>query len=145
MARRGTDAVVVLVTAHDGVATVTRRSYAVTARARIVPESGRVIGEISLRVERPEHRQGEIGFVFHPDFHGHGFATEAAAELLRIGFDIEKLHRIIATCDARNAASARVMERLGMRREAHFVHNEIFKGEWGDEFVYAIIEDEWRR
>jgi RimJ/RimL family protein N-acetyltransferase len=36
------------------------------------------------------------------------------------------------------------MERLGMRREAHFVHNEIFKGSWGDELVYALLEDEWR-
>jgi RimJ/RimL family protein N-acetyltransferase len=36
------------------------------------------------------------------------------------------------------------MEHLGMRREAHFVHNEIFKGSWGDELVYAMLEDEWR-
>ncbi len=54
------------------------------------------------------------------------------------------LHRIAGRCDGRNIPSARVMERLGMRREAHFRENEIFKGEWGDEFVCAILEHEWR-
>ncbi len=112
--------------------------------AVVLPTTGRVIGEVNLTITSGEYRQGEIGFVFHPDFQGHGFATEAAAELLRIGFDTVGLHRICAHCDARNTASARVMERLGMRCEAHFVHNEIFKGEWGDELVYAIREDRWR-
>ena len=51
---------------------------------------------------------------------------------------------IIARLDARNTASARVLEHLGMRREAHFVQNEFFKGEWSDELVYAMLNDEWR-
>jgi len=50
---------------------------------------------------------------------------------------------VIGRCDARNEGSARVMERLGMRREAHFVQNEIFKGEWSDEFVYAMLASEF--
>jgi RimJ/RimL family protein N-acetyltransferase len=64
--------------------------------------------------------------------------------LLRLGFTDYGLHRIIGRLDARNTASARVLERLGMRREAHFVENEIVKGEWTDEVVYAMLEDEWR-
>jgi RimJ/RimL family protein N-acetyltransferase len=63
--------------------------------------------------------------------------------LLRLGFAGLGLHRIIGCCDARNLSSARLLERLGMRREAHFVHNEIFKGEWGDEFQYAMLDQEW--
>jgi RimJ/RimL family protein N-acetyltransferase len=52
-------------------------------------------------------------------------------------------HRIIGRCDARNNTSARLMERLGMRQEAHFHENEIFKGEWSDEYVYALLAGEW--
>jgi RimJ/RimL family protein N-acetyltransferase len=65
--------------------------------------------------------------------------------LLGIGFGSMRLHRIAARCDARNLASARLMERLGMRREAHLVQNELVKGEWTDELVYAIRAVEWAR
>ncbi len=109
-----------------------------------LPEAGTVIGEALLKYTSVAHRQGEVGYVLNPAFGGHGYATEAASVILDLGFDGVGLHRIDAHLDARNTASARVLERLGMRREAHFVHNEIFKGEWGDELVYAIIEDEWR-
>ncbi len=112
--------------------------------AVVYRDAGRVIGDVKLEWLSREHRQGEIGFVFHPGFHGRGLATEAAQAVLALGFDDLGLHRIIARCDARNHPSARLMERLGMRREAHFVQNEIFKGEWGDEFVYAMLSDEWR-
>jgi RimJ/RimL family protein N-acetyltransferase len=105
---------------------------------------GPVVGEVSLLWLSSEHRQGELGYVFNPDYHGRGLATEAAEVILRLGFDELGLHRIIGRCDPRNAPSIRVMERLGMRREAHFVHGELFKGEWGEELVFAILEDEWR-
>jgi RimJ/RimL family protein N-acetyltransferase len=103
----------------------------------------RVIGEVTLRRLSREHRQGEIGFVFHPAYQGQGYAREAAEAMLRIGFLDWGLHRIIGRCDARNHRSARLMERLGMRLEAHFQENEIFKGEWGDELVYAILDREF--
>jgi RimJ/RimL family protein N-acetyltransferase len=112
--------------------------------AVVWPELGKVIGEVGLKWLSPEHRQGEIGFVFNPDYGGRGLATEAAEALLRRGFDELELHRIIGSCMAQNASSARLMERLGMRQEAHFVHNEIVKGTWGEELVYAILDHEWR-
>jgi RimJ/RimL family protein N-acetyltransferase len=71
-------------------------------------------------------------------------ATEAAEALLTLGFDTIGWHRIIGSCDARNDPSARLMERIGMRQEARFVHNQIVKGLWADEFVYAILDHEWR-
>jgi RimJ/RimL family protein N-acetyltransferase len=107
------------------------------------PDAGRVVGEVNLMWRSREHRQGEIGYVFNPEFRGRGFATEAAREMLRLGFDVLGLHRMFARCDARNVSSVRVMERLGMRREAHFVHDEMFKGEWGDTYVYAMLATEW--
>ncbi|WP_350280838.1 GNAT family N-acetyltransferase [Kribbella sp. HUAS MG21] len=112
--------------------------------AVVWPEVDRVIGEVHLEWLSEEHRQGEIGFVINPEFHGHGFATEAAEVVLRLGFDGLGLHRIIGRLDSRNAGSARVLEKLGMRCEAHFRHDEIFKGEWSDQLVYAILDDEWR-
>jgi RimJ/RimL family protein N-acetyltransferase len=102
-----------------------------------------VIGEVSLWCHSKEHRQGEIGFVLHPAFHGHGFAAEAARTVLNCAFGKAGLHRVHGRADARNAASAGLMRRLGMRQEAHFIHNEVFKGEWGDEVVFAILESEW--
>jgi RimJ/RimL family protein N-acetyltransferase len=106
-------------------------------------DSGALIGDVVLSWLSEQHEQGEIGFVLHPDHQGRGFATEAAVEMLRLGFDELGLHRIIGRCDARNDASARLMESLGMRREAHFRENEVVKGERCDEYVYALLAAEW--
>jgi RimJ/RimL family protein N-acetyltransferase len=114
------------------------------ALAVVLRDSGALVGDVNLRWLSAAHRQGEVGYVFHPDHHGHGYAAEATAELLRLGFEELDLHRIIARCDGRNAASTRVMERLGMRREAHLLENELVKGEWTDELVYALLDREWR-
>jgi RimJ/RimL family protein N-acetyltransferase len=116
----------------------------VLALAVVLPPTGTVIGDVILRWSSVQHRQGEIGYVFHPRYGGRGFATEAAAAVLGLGFDGLHLHRIFGRIDGRNTASARVLERLGMRREAHFIQNEIVKGEWTDEVVYAVTENEWR-
>ena len=107
-------------------------------------DSGRFVGEVVLRWLSEESRQGEIGWSLHPDAQGRGYATEAAGELLRFGFEDLGLHRIIAECDPRNDGSIRVMERLGMRREADHVDAMWLKGEWVGSTVFAILEDEWR-
>jgi len=110
----------------------------------LVPHDlGRVVGDVMLLWTSSEHRQGEIGFILHPDYHGRGYAHEASEVLLRLGFDGLGLHRIQGRLDGRNTASARVLEKLGMRREAHLVENEFIKGEWTDEVVYAILHREW--
>lgn len=106
-------------------------------------ESKKVIGEVFLFLRSQEHQQGELGYVFNPDFQGKGFAFEASEAVLKAGFEEAGLHRIFARCDARNDSSYRLMERLGMRKEAHLVQNEFFKGEWGDELVYALLAEEW--
>lgn len=103
-----------------------------------------LIGEVSLILRDVAARQAEIGYIFHPDFQGQGYASEAARMLLQMGFDGAGMHRIYARCDARNGASWKVMERLGMRREAHFREHAFVKGSWDEEFVYALLEDEWR-
>jgi RimJ/RimL family protein N-acetyltransferase len=110
-----------------------------------LPQTGRLIGDVQLNLVSREHRQGEIGYIFDPGHGGHGYATEAAETMLRAGFEEFGLHRVVGRLDGRNTASARLLERLGMRREAHFVQNEIVKGEWTDELVYAMLAEEWAR
>jgi RimJ/RimL family protein N-acetyltransferase len=112
--------------------------------AVFLPDAGEVIGDCVLHWSSKEHSQGEVGFLFNPLYHGHGYATEAARAMLGLAFDGMRLHRVVGRLEARNAASARVLERLGMRREAHFVENEYVKGEWQSEMVYALLELEWR-
>jgi RimJ/RimL family protein N-acetyltransferase len=103
----------------------------------------RLIGEVSLIWRSLADQQGEVGYILHPDAQGQGYASEAARALLAFGFEVMGLHRIYARCDARNAASARVMQRLGMRQEAHFREHAQFKGRWDEELIWAILEHEW--
>ncbi|GAB2958429.1 GNAT family N-acetyltransferase [Amycolatopsis acidiphila] len=108
-------------------------------------DTGELIGELSLGWTSAEHGTGELTIVLHPRHHGKGYAAEAAIEILRLGFDELKLHRIFGRCDARNIASASLMEGLGMRREAHLRENERVKGQWVDELVYAMLDTEWQK
>lgn len=127
---------------------VARRALGPTGELNFCAEdaaTGAFVGDISLRLwGDPIHRQGERGFVVHPDAQGRGYATEAAARMLQLGFDEVGFHRIIGRLEARNTGSAAVMERLGMRREAHYVENEWVKGAWESEVVYALLAREWR-
>lgn len=107
--------------------------------------TGAMVGDAMLALTSTAHQQGEVGYLLLPGCAGHGYATEATGALLRLGFQTYGLHRIVAQADGRNVASTRVMERLGMRREAYFVQNEWVKGEWTDEVVYAILADEFPR
>ncbi|MBA3488844.1 MAG: GNAT family N-acetyltransferase [Longispora sp.] len=103
----------------------------------------RVIGEVYLFWRDRKNQLGEIGYGFNPAYGGRGLATEAAEAMLRLGFEGLGLHRIIAKLDGRNHISAKVCERLRMRREAHFVQDVYFKDEWIDTIVYAMLGLEW--
>jgi RimJ/RimL family protein N-acetyltransferase len=107
-------------------------------------ETGAMIGQCTLFYQTAEHSGGEIGYLVHPKYQRKGYASECGLQLLRLGFDGLKLHRIIGRCDARNVGSAGVLAGLGMRLEAHLVQNEFLKGEWTDELVYAMLATEWQ-
>ncbi|MFI7600030.1 GNAT family N-acetyltransferase [Actinoplanes sp. NPDC049681] len=109
----------------------------------VLAATGQLVGDVVLFWHSREHRGGELGYVFNPDFAGHGYATEAARAVLREGFEGVGLHRIVARLDERNEASAAVARRLGMRQEARLVKNEFFKGEWTTELDFAILAEEW--
>jgi RimJ/RimL family protein N-acetyltransferase len=115
------------------------------AAAVIARESGQLVGDLSMQWASEQHKTGEIGFIFGRAHHGRGYATEAARAFLAFGFEGMEWHRIVGRLEARNTASARVLEKLGMRLEAHLVENEWVKGEWSSELVYAMLEHEWQR
>src|SRR5919205_495280 len=85
--------------------------------AAIDRESGAFVGDFSFHWVSETHRTGEIGFVVAPEHHGKGYATEAARALLDWAFGAGGFHRVIGRTEARNTASARVLEKLGMRLE----------------------------
>ena len=131
-----------LVTERAGMDALTEAGHALTLVADLA-QTGELAGDCMLFWHSQEHQQGEVGYVFNPAFQGRGLATEAVGALLRLGFDGLGLHRITGRLDARNVASARVLERAGLRREAHLVENEFVKGEWTDEVIYAMLRTEW--
>ena len=105
--------------------------------------TGALVGDLALKVDADEPREAEVGFTLAPRRQGRGFATEALEAALTLAFGSLGLHRVVAVTDARNAPAAALLERVGMRREAHFVDNVFFKGAWGSEFLFAILEREW--
>jgi RimJ/RimL family protein N-acetyltransferase len=107
-------------------------------------KDGRLIGGCGIYVTKPEHREAFIGYVFNREYWGNGYATEAAQALLRYGFETLRMHRIFATCDPENRASARVLEKTGMRREGLLRENSRMKGKYRDDLIYAILDREWR-
>ena len=106
-------------------------------------EDQAVMGEVLLKVASLPALQLEVGYIFNPRHAGQGYATEAVRAMLGWGFDGLGAHRIFARLDALNTASLKVVERLGMRREAHLRQNDRFNGVWGDEYVYALLRAEW--
>jgi aminoglycoside 6'-N-acetyltransferase len=107
------------------------------------PDGGELIGDCAACPDEEDPRQAEIGFTIAPAFQGRGYATEAAGLLLGYLFGARGKHRVTATCDARNLASAAVLERLGLRREGHLRESAWAKGEWTDDLVYAMLRREW--
>lgn len=121
----------------------------------VVELDGLVIGDLMLRIEdtwaqaevadQARGVQAELGWVLHPDHAGQGYATEAVAALIRLCFEDLALRRVTALCFADNAASWRLMERVGMRREEHNVQDSLHRTRgWLDGYGYALLADEWR-
>ena len=112
--------------------------------AVVLRSEDRLIGRAGIHVNDPESREGRIWYVLHPAQWGKGYIVEAMTALVDHGFGELGLHRVTADCDPGNHASARVAEKLGMRREAHFVENAWIKGVWVDSLIYAILDREWK-
>lgn len=107
-------------------------------------EAEAFIGWCSLSRWSPDHRSASLGYCFHEAAWGHGYATEAAGALLRWAFDSLGLNRVQAETDTRNAASARVLEKLGFVREGTLREDCVVNGEVSDSWVYGLIRRDWQ-
>ncbi len=125
------------------------------ATTLVIERDGAVIGDLMLAPEnawaqteiadRAVGVQAEIGWCIDPAEEGHGYATEAVRELVRLAFEELGLRRLVANAFAANAASWRLMERVGMRREVYTVRESLHRsGEWMDGIGYALLADEWK-
>lgn len=112
--------------------------------AIVLKISSELVGDCAFHILSKETDQAEIGFTLARQHQGCGYATEALTRLLDYLFGEIGLRRITATCDVENFSSSRLLERLGMRREGHFIENIWFKGRWGSEYSYALLKREWQ-
>lgn len=105
--------------------------------------SGALIGDCGFKTHGDDPRQGEIGYTLARDHQRQGLATEAVHAVLDHAFRGLGMHRVSASVDADNLASLALLERLGLRREAHFRRSVWFKGAWCDDVIYALLQEEW--
>jgi RimJ/RimL family protein N-acetyltransferase len=117
----------------------TRFQFAIALRA-----GGWLIGSCGIRKETATAQQADLGYEIAPSHWGHGYATEAARAVLAFGFQDLRLHRVWASCVAENTASARVLEKLEMRREGRLRETRWMKGRWWETLAYGILQDEWK-
>ncbi len=111
--------------------------------AVVLKASGQLIGNCGIRMASASAREADIGYELAPDQWGHGYATEAARVIVEFGFTELRVHRIWSWCIADNAASAHVLEKLGLKLEGRLREKEYFKGCWWDTLMYGILKDEW--
>jgi RimJ/RimL family protein N-acetyltransferase len=125
------------------------------AKTLVIEREGLVIGDLMLGIEdawaqsevaaEAEGVQAELGWCLDPGEGGRGYATEAVQALIRLCFEGLGLRRVTAQCFADNTASWKLMERVGMRREAHTIRESLHRsGAWLDGLAYALLADEWR-
>ncbi|MCR6673714.1 GNAT family N-acetyltransferase [Devosia ginsengisoli] len=104
-----------------------------------------LVGHVALLWADATAGQGEVRFVVNPAHAGQGYAGEALAALFDLAFDHFRIHRVFARSDGRNHHSIKLMQRLGMRLEAHYREHALFQGEWDEELHFAILDREWQR
>ena len=114
------------------------------AFAIIYKKEERLIGAVELHIGDTVNKNAEIGYVVHPDYWEKGIATDAATLIIKFGFEQLKLHRIYATCDPRNTASAKVLEKVGMTKEGRMRENLLLRDGWRDSLLYSVLEQEWK-
>jgi RimJ/RimL family protein N-acetyltransferase len=122
----------------DGYTTGTKWPLAITFRE----DPAGFIGAVGLERHDP-HDRAELGYWIGVPHWGKGYATEAAAALLRFGFETLNFNKIIAHCFARNPASGRVLEKIGMRREGFFRQHSRKRDRYEDIVAYGILREEF--
>lgn len=107
--------------------------------AIVLKDSDQLIGDIGFRYSSLDNQQIEIGYKFNQQFHGKGYGTEAVTAFVKMILKDWSFHKLVAFCEPRNIASFKLMEKLGMQREAHFKEHFKFGDEWQDEYAYGAL------
>lgn len=108
-----------------------------------LPDEPRMIGTIGYYRSQPQNHRSEIGYELHPDYWGQGIMSEAMRAALDYGFNQMQLHSIEADTDPANVRSARILERHGFVKEAHFRENLLFEGRFLDSAVYSLLKSDY--
>jgi RimJ/RimL family protein N-acetyltransferase len=106
-------------------------------------EEGDLVGDLGLHLPLEADGSYEFGITIAPAHQGRGYAREAAQALLDVLFRTRGAHRVHASIDPRNVASAALLRSLGMRQEAHFRESLKLRGEWVDDVIFAVLAREW--
>lgn len=105
--------------------------------------TGELIGNVGLHHFFEQNRRCEIGYALASRHWGQGYATEALRAAIRHGFEALGLNRIEADIDPRNIGSARVLEKLGFRKEGYMPERWIVFGEFADTVNYGLLRRYW--
>lgn len=108
-------------------------------------ETHKIIGDLGIHFFDSENKQAEIGCTLNKEFQNKGFATESVKRVIDYLFKELNKHRIIASIDPDNKNSIRLVERIGFRKEAHFVESLLINGKWVDDLIYALLEKDWEK
>lgn len=109
-----------------------------------IKETGEMIGDVAFGVKEDDPRQCSVGFTIASAYQKNGYATEALTALLDYLFEDVDMHRVVADCDTENVGSWKTLEKLGFRREAHFVDSFLYGKEHRSEYFYGLLQREWR-
>lgn len=107
-------------------------------------ESQQFIGMAGLTLSNDKFKLGEIFYKFSPTFWGNGYGTETSKALINFGFEKLSLHKVEAGVATENYASIKVLEKSGMLKEGLRRKILPIRGEWKDNYHYAIVEDDPR-
>lgn len=110
----------------------------------ILRQTGELCGGVGLQVEA-DHRRAELGYWIGVPYWGNGYATEAAMAMVKYGFETLELQRVFASYFPGNAASGRVLQKIGMRREGYLRAHILKWGEFMDLEMYGMLAADWKR
>lgn len=102
-----------------------------------------VLGGVGVRIQSQDHRVADMGYILRKDQWGNGFGTEMATWAIAFAFNDLNMNRVWATADIRNTASQRVLEKIGMQREAHLRQDKFVRGAFRDSYLYAILREDF--
>ncbi|WP_276380221.1 GNAT family N-acetyltransferase [Flavobacterium sp. H4147] len=108
-------------------------------------ETKKIIGDCAIKLDSYDPRIAEIGITISHLEQQKGYAKETLLGIMKFLFEEKDIHRIVEIVDAENEASIKLLESTGFRREGHFIENIFFKGKWGSEFQYAMLQKEWKK